>query len=139
MLEGSPVYLDARKHFLCFQKYSALFSVFSFCLFEFGRITNILCRRLCNFFSLAFDFFVRVFSFLLFASYFSFSFFFFSKFYAILLLFLAFLWLLVMNHDLFVLFSRRIFSLFAVRRSLFLLLLCHKPSLVFRRAATKMA
>jgi len=65
--------------------------MFSFCLFEFGRITNILCRRLCNFFSLAFDFLFE-------------NFLFFFVFFKVLLLFLAFLWLLVMNHDLFVLF-----------------------------------
>jgi len=60
---NSTVYLDARKHFLCFQKYSALFFWFSFTFFEFGRITNIWCCRLCNFFCLPFDFLFELFFF----------------------------------------------------------------------------
>jgi len=71
-----------------------------------------------------------------------------SSFFKVLLLFLAFLWLLVMNHDLFVHFFFLLLAaqdIFAFRVVAFCLLFlrptagCHKPSLVFRRAATKMA
>lgn len=85
----SPVYLEARKHFLCFQKYSALFSPIPFfCWFVFS---NWSCRRrflaesrtFCVVASETFAAFYLIFWASIFVLIFLLSFPFFSKFYAI--------------------------------------------------------